>query len=110
MVIYTINLIAIVVLKYFVSGEYGKPLKLRLEEEKNKSGSTKTKKMDAGSSSENPNPDWEYSSEWDEETSARLEREFPQVTELIAVLYFLVIWVWKCKDPMNNNKDCRVGQ
>ena len=56
------------------------PLKLTLEEEKNKSGSTKTKKMDAGSSSENPNPDWEYSSEWDEETSARLAREFPQVT------------------------------
>ena len=58
------------------------PLKLTLEEEKNKSGSTKTKKMDAGSSSENPNPDWEYSSEWDEETSARLAREFPQVTDL----------------------------
>ena len=26
----------------------------------------------------------------------------------IALLYFLVIWV--CRDPMNNNKDCRVGQ
>ena len=33
----------------------------------------------------------------------------------IAVLYFLVIWVWKsiinkqCSVPMNNNKNCPVG-
>ena len=30
----------------------------------------------------------------------------------IAVLYFPVVWIHRnqCRDPMNNNNDCRVGQ